>query len=65
MDYLMRNIQKEKYFTPKETADIFKVSKESILNWIKKGLLECNKISKRKIFITEKQMKKYMDSNNG
>jgi predicted site-specific integrase-resolvase len=61
----MRNIQNEKYFTPQETADIFGVSKEAVLQWIKRGLLKCNRISERKIFITEKQMKDYMECRDG
>lgn len=55
---------KEKKYTPQEVADILNVTRATALNFIKKGELKAIRVSERKIFITEKELDKFINKRN-
>ena len=57
----MKTINNKKYYTTQDIAELFEVSKESVLKWISSGKMKCNKISPKKFWITEEQIEEYIN----
>jgi len=54
-------IDNEKYYNIKEISIIFNKSVQTIHNWINHNQLKCNRISNRKIIISEKNIKDFLN----
>jgi excisionase family DNA binding protein len=59
----MQQINGNTYYTLKEVANKFNVTTVTVLNWIKNNKIKCNRISERKIYISEQQIEDYIKGN--
>lgn len=57
----MNEILNGKNYTLQETADILKVTKKTITNYIKAGKLKATQTGKHKRLITEKALSDYLE----
>ena len=53
----------EKY-TAEEVGKMLGITRQAVLGLIRRGSMESVKVSPRKIFITKKQLEKYINKNN-
>lgn len=56
----MIEIKNEKYFTPKEVADKFSVSMDTIAKWRQSGKLKASKINDRRFLFSETSLENFL-----